>query len=348
MIYNRTNVLSLQLIGATDLRRLTRAEFFTRLQLIKSVEPMVKKAFEISEEKILREQLDDDPHGHLWHVSFHASQFPGNDPMACSRQSLYRMMDFPSSAPMSRMLRQTADLGKQFESTLVDAFHRSGMLLSSADPDNQTGFELPGAWLTGSVDAVVLPPGSNKPKPIEVKQRKQAVIDEMKLGRGPFVEHISQVKVEIAFLRYYQQKGLWLPLNEFSLVDHGTIYYGSRDNPLDTAEFRVDHDETFWQAGIQKLKRWRGYFEEDLLPEDKPGKRSSQFGHPHGWRWSYKPCQWCGFKKTCQLDFREGTTQLSNSNGVNRARKVRPDYDPDAARKRVKERWAENKQKEEV
>src|SRR5947209_16396925 len=112
MIYSRTNILSLQLRSATQLRKLTRAEFFTRLQLVRTIEPMVDLAFRISEEKIHREQLDDAPHGNPWHVSFHASQFPGNNPMACPRQSLYRMMDFPSPDATSRKLRQTADLGK--------------------------------------------------------------------------------------------------------------------------------------------------------------------------------------------------------------------------------------------
>jgi hypothetical protein len=332
-----------------QLRKLTRAEFFTRLQLIRTVEPIVDQAFRISEEKILREHLDDDPHGHLWHVSFHASQFPGDDPMACPRQSLYRMMDFPPSEPTSRMLRQTGDSGKTAETTIVQAWNNAGMLLSSNDPDNQTGFELPDAWLTGSVDAVILPPGWNKPLPVEIKERKAEVLQEMQLGRGPFPDHIKQVKVEIAFVRMYQKLGWWL--SDLDLCTHGIIYYVSRDNPLVTAEFRVDHDENFFVAGVEKLKRWRAFFEEDHLPEMKPGKRDSRFGHPNGWRWSYQPCQWCSFKKTCQLDFREGNTQLSDSLGVRRARLIRKDYDAESARLRVRGRWhkkKENEQKENV
>lgn len=351
MIYDRQTILGLQFNGITNLSKLTRAEFFTRLQLIRTIEPIVDQAFRISEGEILRDQLDDDPHGRPWHVSFHASQFPGNNPMACSRQSLYRMMDFPPSEPTSRKLRQTGDSGKAFETTLVDAWHRAKMLLSSADPENQTGFELADAWLTGSVDAVIAIPGRGKPwrpVPVETKERSAQVISEMKLGRGPFPEHVIQVKVEIAFTRLYQELGLWLPLDEFDPCTHGYIYYGSRDNPLETAEFRVDYDPKFFHAGVEKLKRWRAYFEEDLLPEDNPGKRSTIFGHPHGWRWSKAPCQWCNFKKTCQLDFRESVTQLSDSNGVNRARRIRPDYDPQAARQRVCDHWAKRKEEQNV
>jgi hypothetical protein len=346
MIYNRANILSLQFNAVTNLRRLTRAEFFTRLQLIRTLEPTVDKAFRISEERILREQLGDDPHGHLWHVSFHGSQFPGNNPMACSRQSLYRMMDFPPSEPTSRRLRQTAEAGLAVEATLVKAFSDAGILLSSSDPRNQTGFELPEAWLTSSVDAVIVFFDGNKPVPVEIKNRSAEVVAEMKLGRGPFPEHVSQNKVQTAFIRLYQERGwMW---EDMDLATHGLIYYVSRDNPLETAEFRVDLDQEFFVAGIQKLKRWRGHFDEDLLPEDNPGKRTTQFGHPHGWRWSKQPCQWCQFKKTCQLDFRESVTQLSDSNGVNRARLVRPDYDPVAARQRVKQRWAKEQKEEKV
>jgi hypothetical protein len=344
MIYSRSNILGLQLNSSIKLRKLSRAEFFTRLQLVRTIEPIVDLAFKISEEKIHQDQLDDAPHGNPWHVSFHASQFPGDNPLACPRESLYRMLDFPSPDPMPRILRQTADLGKQFETTLVNALFVAGFLISSPDPDEQTGFELPEAWMTGSVDAVIA--YENKPIPIEIKQRKHAVVQEMKLGRGPFPEHISQIKVQIGFIRLYQKLGImW---EDMDLCTHGYIYYGSRDDPdKTTAEFRVDYDENFFVAGIEKLKRWRTYFEEDMLPELNPGKRSTIFGHPNGWKWSKQPCQWCSFKKTCQLDFREGVTQLSNSNGVNRAKLVRKNYDVDAARQRVKARWAKKKEKEE-
>jgi hypothetical protein len=76
------------------------------------------------------------------------------------------------------------------------------------------------------------------------------------------------------------------------------------------------------------------------LPELKPGKRTSKFGHPHGWRWSYEPCSYCDFKTTCQLYFREGVTELSNSIGIERAKLVREDYDYEAARRRVHDRWS--------
>jgi hypothetical protein len=342
--YSKTNLLSLQLRQSIGLQRVTRAEMMSRLQLAQVIDPVVDLAYKISEERTLREQLDDDPHGHLWHVSFHGSQFPGSD-MSCGRQMLYRMMDFPASEATPRHLRQTASLGKAFEADLVHAWNMADMLLSSPDPENQTGFQLPEAWLTSSVDAVILRPGKRKPEPIEIKQRKAEVLDEMRLGRrGPYPEHVNQLKVQIAFVRMYQEMGLWLTDLDLDPCDHGYVYYGSRADPLVTAEFRVDYDENHFVAGVERLKRYRAYFEEDVLPEANPGKRSTIFGHPNGWKWSKEPCQWCKAKKTCQLDFREGRTQLSDSIGVDFAKKIRPDYDVESARLRVRGRWHENKQ----
>jgi len=63
-----------------------------------------------------------------------------------------------------------------------------------------------------------------------------------------------------------------------------------------------------------------------------------------GWRWSKLPCAWCPFKKTCQLDFQAAETDLTQSVGVNRAKLIRPEYDPAAARERVFKRWAGDRQ----
>lgn len=339
MIYNRTNILGLQFRQMTLLRRLTRAELFTRLQITRSIEPITNTAYKEVEEQIWRQNLDDAPHGQSWHLSFHGSQFPGDDPMACPRQSLYRMMNFPSEGPISRKLRMTSSQGKAIESELVATWDAADILISSSDPDQQTQFEYPDAWLTSSVDAVLKPDGWNKPLPVEVKNRSAKVIDEMQHGRGPFPEHISQIKVQIAFIRLYQEMGLlWSDLEP---VTHGLLYYVSRDMPTDTAEFRVDYDRNFFVEGIERLKRWRAYFEEGLLPELNPGKRSSRFGHPNGWKWSYEPCATCAFKKVCQLDFREGRDQLRDSIGVDIAQKIRPDYDAEATILRVRARWQE-------
>jgi CRISPR/Cas system-associated exonuclease Cas4 (RecB family) len=332
VIYNRRNTLGLKLRHAATLRKLSRTEFFSRLQLIRAVDPITDAAYREVEDRKWRERLDDSPHGHPWHVSFHASQFPGDDPKACPRQALYRMMDLPAATPFTRQSRTVMSAGKSIELELVQTFSDAGILLSAKPSDPvQTGFEYPEAWLTGSVDCVILPPRWNKPLPIEIKTKYQAVIDKMKLGiQGPDDGHVFQIKVQLALVALDQEK-LWPGLDK---VTHGYIYYLSRDRPSDTAEFRVDLDERFFEIGVERLKRWRAMFLEDHLPSENPSKK-----HPMGWHWTKLPCAWCPFKKTCQLDHQHGVTQLSESVGIERAKLVNPDYSLDAARDRVISRW---------
>jgi hypothetical protein len=143
--------------------------------------------------------------------------------------------------------------------------------------------------------------------------------------------------VQIACVRAAQAAGeAWTGMD---LCDHGYIYYLSRDKPSVTAEFRVDYDKSFFETGKQRLKEWKAMFLEDVLPELKPPAKITTRSHPNGWRWSYPPCNWCPFKRTCQLDHQQGITTLSESVGIERAKLVRPQYDPDAAIQRVKERW---------
>lgn len=219
-------------------------------------------------------------------------------------------------------------IGKTVEYDLVDAWHRAGILLSAPpDEDIQTGFEFPEVWLTGSVDSVIDIDG--RPVPVEIKTKSAEHIAEMQIGkRGPDDRHISQLKVQIALAKADNK---W---DDMKPITHGFLYYLSRNDPTQTAEFRVDYDEAFFDAGIEKLRRWRAWFEEGVLPSINPTKR-----HPMGWRWSYPPCNWCPFKKTCQEDHREGITDLAESNGVYRAGRIRDDYDPEKARQEVKDRW---------
>lgn len=341
MVYDRRSILSLKLRSSAHLRKLSRREMLTRLQVVRFVDLITDAAYKEVEERKWREQLDDAPHGDPWHVSFHASQFPGDDPLACPRQSIYRMMDLPSSEPFNRHGRTVMSAGKAVELELVQTYADAGILLSAKPSDPiQTGFEYPDAWLTGSVDCVILPPRWNKPLPIEIKTKYQAVIDEMKLGKkGPDTNHVFQLKVQLALV-YLEQEKLWPGLDK---VTHGFIYYMSRDRPSDTAEFRVDLDMRFFEIGVERLKEWRQNFLDDVLPELDPGKRSSKFGHPNGkdWKWSKLPCAWCNFKKVCQLDFRQGITQVSESVGIDRARLVRKNYDFPAAKQRVIDRWSD-------
>ena len=251
---------------------------------------------------------------------------------------LYRMMDFPKAggvlAPLARGPCRRARTPRS--SWCEPGTRQASCSPAPPDAEVQTGFEWPEAWLTSSVDSVIQPQRWNKPLPVEIKTKDHDTIRRMQAGmRGPDSTHITQAKVQVALVRHFQGD-LWPGLDP---VTHGFVYYMSRDDPSITAEYRVDYDEKFFEFGIERLKQWRAMFLEDVLPEIEPGKRTSKFGHPNGWRWSYPPCAWCDFKTTCQLDFREGVEELSNSIGIGRAKLVREDYDPEAARGRVFARW---------
>lgn len=336
MIYDRKTILGLKLNSSTKLNKLSRGEMLTRLQIKRTIEPITQAAYKKVEEERWRAGDGNSPHGNPWHVSFHASQFPGDDPMACGRQAMYRMMDLPNAEPFNRRARTVMAAGKAVEYELVSTLYEAGILIS-AGPDEkvQTGFTFADAWLTGSVDCVIKPEGWNQPLPIEIKSKYQEVIEEMQAGkRKPDPNHISQLKVQLALVRHAQESGeLWSDLDP---VTHGYIYYLSRDRPFETAEFRVDYDKRFFEIGVERLKQWKEMFKEGTLPSENPSKR-----HPYGWRWSYPPCQWCDFKKTCKLDFEQGIDKLEDSVGIGRAKLVNPDYSLEEARKRVLERWNE-------
>ncbi len=342
MSYTRQELLGLRLRAATNLRRLTRREMYSRMQLIRTLEPIVSDAFTASLRRAWREQDHDSPHGHPWHVSFHASQFPGDDPMSCARQSLYRMMDLPSDAPPTRWLMMTAESGKTIETGVVKAFDDANLLLS-APPDSpvQTGFEMPEVMFTGSVDSVISM--RRRPTPIEIKTKHESVIAKMKLGMlGPDDGHVKQLKTEMGLVRAAQESGdLW---PDMPLCDRGYIYYLARDTPflvdgtvavVQTAEFMVEYDPKFFETGLEVLKRWKAYWVEEHLPSINPNKR-----HPNGWRWSYPPCNFCSFKKICKADHLAGIDSLEDSTGIEYAKSVRPDYKYEDARKRVKKRWS--------
>jgi hypothetical protein len=340
--YSRKNILSMKLQG-TMLRRLTHKEMLTRLQIVRTLEPVVNRAFEISEQKRYEEQEGDDPHGQPWHVSFHASKFPGNDPMACPREALYTMMDLPRGV-FSRRSRMLMNIGKQVELDIVRAFDDAGMLLSaSIDHKVQTSFKAKDQWLTGSVDCVIR--RHDAPLPIEIKTKDRQTVLDMRLGKcGPDDAHVKQLKTQLGMI--YVAQSLCEIWDNLEMVSHGYIYYVSRGDEKNerevlTAEFRVDLDKKFFEVGLARLAEWRGWFEDNVLPELNPGKRDSKFGHPNGWRWSYLPCAWCDHKKTCQEDFRAGVIELEKSVGIPRARKIRENYSYEKARQRVFSFWEE-------
>ena len=329
---------------------ISRVELFSRLQLIRILEPLAGEALEVRESLAHRGKLgDDDPHGRPWHTSFHASSFPGGEKLACPRKALYTLMDIPQDKPFSPKSRLMMEMGKTVEQFYVEGFYHMGILLSPPPWEPvQLGFTNDDAWLTGNCDAVILPPKLGRPHVWECKMKYARDIAEMKVGlKGPDPGHIIQAKTYVAAMRILGAE-LWPKL---PLIKDGTIFYASRDNPRDTAEFLVEYDPKFWDAGLEQLKVWKGYFEDDILPSqlggqipldtNAKGDKVISKRHPLGkdFRWTYQPCQWCDWQGTCRQDFKDDVVTLSESNGVDFAKSLDKSYDWKKIRKAVFAAW---------
>lgn len=110
----------------------------------------------------------------------------------------------------------------------------------------------------------------------------------------------------------------------------GSLVYMGRDRPHVTCEYVFEHDEQWFQSGLDVLTRRQGFFQSRVLP-------SQPFG---GKDWSKDPCRFCDFKKhVCKPDHKAGVTKLEDSHGVAWAKGVYGDYDFDAVMKAVTDRW---------
>jgi hypothetical protein len=349
---------------------------------MREVDPLTNQAYRFAEKLEAEKPRMGHQHDAPWHVSFHGSAFPGDDPKACGRRAIYTMLDIPRGG-FSRRSRQFMDAGKDLEVQLTRRWHAAGMLLS-APPDSahQTQFEDPSVWLTSTVDALIVRPRSDRPFVGEVKNTSAEVMDAMKrLLRGPHEEYVRQVKCEIGLAH---EHGPWnvircvnsgrlavqvgkrngkIPwvcpehggdkcLEEFTLrpVEHGYLYYVSRDDPQETREFYFENDPAFMDAGRKQLAVWRKFFEEGVLPATQvTGK------HPFGWNWTTddSPCKWCPFGPTgsyvCKEDHAESVKRgkllpLADSLAVEEAQEIRPEYDLGKVRAAVFARWAGSQQ----
>jgi hypothetical protein len=278
---------------------LTRAEFWSRIGLAREIDPLVGAAYRFG--AIMRQLQSDqgEDHADPWHLSFHGSQFPGDNPNACGRLALYRMMDF-ARPMMPRWLEQVAESGKAIENSLVAKWYYAGYLVSPPSflPEViQEQYEDEDHWLTCTVDANVCWPRTTEPLVCEVKSKEANVIRAMqRLIRGPDKRHAWQIKTEIALaheagpitkLRCFNT-GRFAILVDFAIVKgkivggreicpqhghdrclrevtlsaptRGYLYYVSRDNPEDTFEFMFEYDPNWLRVGRSRLKRWREAF----------------------------------------------------------------------------------------
>ena len=279
---------------------LSRGEFLSRVGMLKEIDPLTTLAYRFAEQLEAEKPQQGAGGGSPWHVSFHGSQFPGDNPRACARRAVYTMMDLPRGS-FKRRNRQLMDAGKDLETQLVTRWYQAGMLLS-APPDSprQTEFEDPEHWLTSTVDAIVARPRSTRPVVAEVKNIGADAMDEMmRLLRGPYEEHVRQVKCEIGLahemgewhvMRCINSGRLSIALNHrnggpvnvcpehggskclveqtLEPVRYGFLYYVSRDDPDNTREFYYEHDPEFMRQGRMQLRVWRKFFEAGIAAAD--------------------------------------------------------------------------------
>ena len=367
---------------------LSRGEFYSRIGMLREVEPLTAAAYRFSEQ--LESELPDKGHDRdaPWHVSFHGSSFPGDNPRACPRKAIYTMADLPRGK-FSRAGRQRMDAGKDLERQLVRRWWQAGMLLSAPpDAEKQTQFEDPEHMLTCTVDAILAKPRSMRPFVAEVKNIDCDTLDEMlRLIRGPHEDYVRQVKCEIGMAHEY---GSWdvlrcvnsgrlaikigladvemnghrasvgtrevmmcpehggdkcLEVQTLPPVQHGYLYYASRNDPDITREFYFEYDPEFMRRGREQLKMWRRYWDEGLLPQTEfEGK------HPFGWNWTTddSPCKWCGYgpqgSYVCREDFQTTVKtgelmRLEDSLAIEEAAETREEYNLDLVRAAVAARW---------
>jgi hypothetical protein len=329
---------------------------------------LIEEAYQIDEKRIWQENLERKPHGYDWHTSFHASEFPGDDPMSCARKALYTMMDVPSSGPFEPAGRAIMDAGLDAERQLVRRLYRSGLLIGG-DPDkgNQVGFVNKELWFTGNCDAPILPPGSFAPEIWDFKGTDRDKLEKLKSGElEPSEKYLKQIKayVGLAWLQHkldeQSDSSIWrwcwrcvdcdclaftdrpCPLHpgstfyrqELDPCVKGSVIYFDRSQPLRAwnrggmVEFEVSLDKKFMQKGLATLLVWRNSFIEDTLPA-----RLKQ------WKWTEPPCKWCDWKKLCKADTKADVDKLSNSNVIAAAKQINPKYSYDDARDRVLKRW---------
>ena len=301
--------------------------------LPKVVDELTDAAYEFVLERNFTQDLGNSPHGHPWHTSFHASQFPVDKEFGCPRKAVYRLANFSEPEPPSRWLVGLGEIGKAIEVALVEKWSELGILLSPPPTAPiQLGAKDDEHWLTCSFDSVLLPLGWNRPLPVEVKSKALEKVKEMILGdRGPDDNHVAQLKVQLYFL-HKNQNGWWPDLKP---VTHGVIYYVARDDPKVTKEFNVPLDVSWVEERMELLKEWQDLFLREEIAQ------TQEKSHPLGWKWSEPPCKWCPFKKDiCKPDWQEGITDLSESRGIARTQELRAGYSYTEARRTVTDRWS--------
>lgn len=291
------------------------------------------------------------PHGVPWFVSWHSSQFPGDTNQACGRYAMYQMADALITTPIDRWLESVSDVGSAIEKDVVRRLRDDGRLCRSnqpgrtTDPDGaeydeegrlkkmpQMGFVDSSCWLTGSIDAPIMPFGYvDRPLIVELKSCHESQVDERAQGmRGCKEEHRRQLLCSLGLAHEFGEGVFLHPTEDRALLppDDGGVYYVARDEswpgPKKTWEYFFSYDADFMEQGRAHLRSWRQSFLDDELPQTVPRKNTRS--HPYGWRWSEGRCRFCEMKRHCRRDYDRGVTKISESSAVMLASMVREGY----------------------
>lgn len=323
-------------------------------------------AYENEERQIWQESASESPHGQKWHLSFHASSFPGDDESVCGRAQVYNLLDPAPASPLEPKTRMLFDLGTEIEHMFVKRWSNYGVLLSAdvtGDDKYQTGFEDPSCWLTGSPDAILLIPFSSNSEVVDVKTTSQEKVEKMKNDPEFFIyshkKYIRQVKAYIAeanekfsptvivcgasgtLINNGQDhcsvvhQGVCIPkILKVKPPNCGTLLYASREEPLTCMmSYYVQHDPEMIQSGKQKLSNWKQEFIDGKLPAHVNDGDSK--------KWTSGECAYCKHKqaKYCKEDYKNKVTNLEKSALIEFNKKYKLGYSYEQTRKEVLKRW---------
>src|ERR1039457_5958081 len=344
---------------------MSRAAMWGVLGNLTVVEPLLLSAYENEERDIWKTNQGNSPHGKPWYTSLHASNFPGDDSSVCGRAQVYELTNPEPEKPLEPKIRVLFDQGTDIEHMFVKRLSNCGVLLSAdvtGDDKYQTGFEDPDCWLTGSPDAIILPPFWTKSHVIDVKstghEKVLAIIADPEATIFSHKKYLRQLKTYI-----YEANKKFSPTvitcgvsgllikngNDKCAVKHsgncqpkilkveppddGTLFYCSREEPLLTASYYVTNDPHMIEAGKGNLKEWKQDYIDNRLPEHVREGESS--------KWSVGACQWCKHKKPyCKQDYKDKVKELNKSALIEFSKSVWPDYDYDKTRQEVLNRWS--------
>jgi CRISPR/Cas system-associated exonuclease Cas4 (RecB family) len=313
---------------------ISRLEFFRRLGAVRLIDPLLADQYARDEEANWRGTLQMSNRELGWNSSFHASQFPGDDPKPCGRRAMYRLMGIPSEKPFTPESRAYMEAGLDIEERTVQRFQRSGVLLSKTN-GAQTNFVSRKYWITGHVDAIIRPPTWYSPHPVEIKTTSNEKIEEMRAGMRTYdPQHRLQLMTYCWFTRR-AHTALGFDKLGMTPCQDGSIIYLSRDKPRNTFEFFIHFDPNVINLGLQQIVAWQKLFL--TTPNGVLPPRNST------WKWTEQPCKWCDYKKVCKADHNERVRDLDLSNAVVHAMEVKPSYLYREVRIAVLQRWLEKR-----